>query len=60
MTFVVTGLTGLAPIAHGIHMFGFAQMVRQSGIPFYLAEGGLLFLGALIYTVSREPRARQV
>ncbi|KAL2258021.1 hypothetical protein VTK26DRAFT_8837 [Humicola hyalothermophila] len=56
MTFVTTGLTGFAPIAHGIQMFGFDQMVKQSGIAFYLAEGGLLALGALVYT-TRFPES---
>ncbi|KAI0554863.1 mPR-like GPCR protein [Xylaria curta] len=46
---VVTGLSGLAPIIHGIHMFGFTQMVKQSGLPYYLAEGGLFLLGAVTY-----------
>lgn len=52
LTFVVTGLTGFAPLAHGIQMFGFGQMVKQSGLPYYLGEGGLLVLGAFIYVVS--------
>ncbi|KAI1112511.1 mPR-like GPCR protein [Nemania sp. NC0429] len=47
--FVVTGLSGLAPLIHGIHMFGFAQMARQSGLPYYLAEGGLFLIGAVTY-----------
>ncbi|KAI1757529.1 mPR-like GPCR protein [Xylaria castorea] len=51
---VVTGLSGLAPIIHGIHMFGFAQMVKQSGLPYYLAEGGLFLIGAVTYA-SRFP-----
>ncbi|KAH8162046.1 hypothetical protein CIB48_g6208 [Xylaria polymorpha] len=51
---VVTGLSGLAPIIHGIHMFGFAQMVKQSGLPYYFAEGGLFLIGAITYA-SRFP-----
>ncbi|KAI0194300.1 mPR-like GPCR protein [Xylaria flabelliformis] len=51
---VATGLSGLAPIIHGIHMFGFAQMVKQSGLPYYLAEGGLFLIGAVTYA-SRFP-----
>ncbi|KAI8962104.1 HlyIII-domain-containing protein [Daldinia sp. FL1419] len=49
LTFVCTGLSGLAPIIHGITMFGFAQMMKQSGLPYYLAEGGLFLLGAIVY-----------
>ncbi|KAI1813688.1 mPR-like GPCR protein [Poronia punctata] len=52
--FVVTGLSGLAPIIHGICKFGFAQMVKQSGLPYYLAEGGLFLIGAITYA-SRFP-----
>lgn len=33
-------------------MFGFVQMLKQSGMPYYLAEGALLGLGAFIYAVS--------
>ncbi|KAI1820720.1 mPR-like GPCR protein [Xylaria intraflava] len=54
LVFVVTGLSGLAPIIHGIHMFGFAQMARQSGLPYYLAEGALFLIGAATYA-SRFP-----
>jgi adiponectin receptor len=53
MTFVATGLSGVAPIAHGICLFGWTGMARQSGLPYYLAEGGLLILGAVVYAVSR-------
>jgi adiponectin receptor len=51
-TFVGTGLSGLAPLIHGIKIFGFSQMEKQSGIAYYLGEGLLLILGALFYTVS--------
>ncbi|KAI0427875.1 mPR-like GPCR protein [Xylaria sp. FL1042] len=54
VVFVVTGLSGFAPIIHGIHMFGFAQMVKQSGLPYYFAEGGLFLIGAVTYA-SRFP-----
>ncbi|KAI0418884.1 mPR-like GPCR protein [Xylaria grammica] len=54
VVFVVTGLSGLAPIIHGIHMFGFAQMVKQSGLPYYFAEGGIFLVGAVTYA-SRFP-----
>jgi len=51
MTFVGTGLSGLAPLGHGIQMFGFVQMLKQSEMPYYLAEGGLLGLGVFLYAV---------
>ncbi|KAI1411994.1 mPR-like GPCR protein [Hypoxylon sp. FL1857] len=56
LTFVCTGLSGLAPIIHGIVMFGFQQMMRQSGLPYYLAEGGLFLLGAIVYA-TRFPES---
>ncbi|KAI1100763.1 mPR-like GPCR protein [Jackrogersella minutella] len=56
LTFVCTGLSGLAPIIHGICMFGFAQMMKQSGLPYYLAEGGLFLLGAIVYA-TRFPES---
>ncbi|KAK0609222.1 hemolysin-III related-domain-containing protein [Bombardia bombarda] len=40
MCFVGTGLSGFAPLAHGIYLFGWSQMMKQSGMPYYLAEGG--------------------
>lgn len=50
--FVGTGMSGFAPLAHGIYLFGLPQMLKQSGMPYYLVEGGLLCLGALVYAVS--------
>ncbi|RKU43099.1 hypothetical protein DL546_003839 [Coniochaeta pulveracea] len=56
MTFVATGLTAIAPLAHGICYFGWKAMVRQSGLPYYLAEGACLVLGAVIYA-TRFPES---
>ncbi|OBT39979.1 hypothetical protein VE00_09985 [Pseudogymnoascus sp. WSF 3629] len=50
-TFVCTGLSGFLPLAHGVKILGFSQMVKQSGMPYYLAEGLLLILGTLFYTL---------
>jgi len=55
-TFVCTGFSGFAPLAHGCAIFGFSQMIEQSGMPYYIAEGLLLMLGALFYT-TRIPEA---
>ncbi|KAI6082615.1 mPR-like GPCR protein [Hypoxylon rubiginosum] len=49
LTFVCTGLSGLAPIIHEIYMFGFDQTMKQSGLPYYFAEGGLFLAGAVVY-----------
>lgn len=51
-TFVVTGLSGLAPIAHGLHHFGLSQMMEHLGMPYYLSEGIVILLGVLFYTVG--------
>jgi adiponectin receptor len=53
-TFVVTGLSGFAPLAHGIKLFGFSQMGKQSGMAYYAGEGPLLILRPLFYTVSTQ------
>jgi adiponectin receptor len=50
--FVGTGLSGLAPLLHGIIVFGFSNMVKQSGMPYYFAKGFFLLLGTLFYAVS--------
>ncbi|KAF2432295.1 hemolysin-III channel protein Izh2 [Tothia fuscella] len=49
-TFVGTGPSGLAPLAHGIKKFGFSQMLKQSGMPYCIGEGLLPVLGAIFYT----------
>ncbi|KAE8452231.1 hypothetical protein EG329_001698 [Mollisiaceae sp. DMI_Dod_QoI] len=55
-TVVGIGLLALAPIIHGIKLFGFSQMDKQSGLAYYLLEGCLLALGASFYTL-RIPEA---
>ncbi|KAM0263407.1 hypothetical protein ACHAQJ_001263 [Trichoderma viride] len=57
LAFVGTGLSGFAPLIHGVKMFGFSQMMKQSGMPYYLIEGGFLLLGALIYA-TKFPESR--
>ena len=54
--FVGTGLSGFAPIIHGIVIFGIPQMMAQSGMPFYLLEGFFLLLGVFFYAVSTGSR----
>lgn len=54
LAFIATGLSGFAPLIHGVKMFGFSQMMKQSGMPYYLIEGGFLLLGALIYVVGHH------
>ena len=50
------GLSGFAPLIHGLKIFGFDQMNRQSGMPYYLLEGLLLILGAVFYA-TRTPES---
>ncbi|KAL6874752.1 mPR-typeG-protein-coupled receptor [Trichoderma novae-zelandiae] len=57
LAFVGTGLSGFAPLIHGVTMFGFSQMMKQSGMPYYLIEGGFLLLGALLYA-TKFPECR--
>ncbi|KAL7902405.1 mPR-like GPCR protein [Trichoderma sp. SZMC 28014] len=57
LAFVGTGLSGFAPLIHGITMFGWSQMMKQSGMPYYLAEAVFLLSGALVY-VTRFPESR--
>ncbi|PTB71301.1 mPR-like GPCR protein, partial [Trichoderma longibrachiatum ATCC 18648] len=52
LAFVGTGLSGFAPLIHGITIFGFSQMMKQSGMPYYLVEGAFLLLGALVYATK--------
>ncbi|RAL07704.1 hemolysin III family protein [Aspergillus homomorphus CBS 101889] len=57
LTFVATGLSGFAPLIHGIKLFGISQMMIQSGMPYYLIEGAFLLTGALIYA-TKFPESR--
>ena len=54
--FISTGLSGLVPLAHGLVIHGWYHMWMVSGMPYYLLEGGLLFLGAILYS-SRCPES---
>lgn len=46
-------MSGIAPVTHGLYLFGLRTMLRQSGLPYYLAEAGLLVTGAVVYAVSK-------
>ncbi|KAH8677746.1 mPR-like GPCR protein [Xylariales sp. PMI_506] len=58
LTLIFTGLSGVAPVAHGIQMFGFAQMILQSGLPYYLAEAGVFLTAAVIYATRFPERIK--
>ncbi|KAI4095298.1 MAG: hypothetical protein LQ339_007297 [Xanthoria mediterranea] len=53
--FAFTGLSGLAPLIHGIKLFGVLQMNRQSGMPYYLLEGLLLIIGGTRIPETTKP-----
>ena len=54
--FVGTGLSGFAPLAHGLAIHGWHHMWVASGMPYYLFEGGILGVGALFYA-TRFPES---
>lgn len=60
LTFVCTGLSGIAPLAHGLEMFGFTKMVHQAGLPYFLTAGSLFLVSCVIYGVSRPTPSRQL
>jgi len=47
--FIATALSGLVPVIHGMALFGVPRMARETGIPYYLAEGALLGIGVFFY-----------
>jgi len=49
--FVATGLSGVAPLIHGLHVFGMSQMMRKA-FPYTLAKAGCLLSGTSFYAVS--------
>ena len=42
--FVATGLSGVAPLIHGLIVFGMSQVVRK-GFPYTLAKADSFYLG---------------
>jgi hypothetical protein len=49
--FVATGLSGIAPLIHGLILFGRSQMMRKA-LPYTLAKAGCLLSGTSFYVVS--------
>jgi adiponectin receptor len=50
LMFVMTGLSGVAPLIHGLNVFGMSQMMRKA-FPYTLAKAGCLLSGTLFYAV---------
>lgn len=55
--FIVTGLSGFAPIGHGLFKYGWNQMWVRSGMPFWFLEGIVYLIGTFFYA-SRFPESR--
>jgi predicted membrane channel-forming protein YqfA (hemolysin III family) len=51
LMFVATGLCGVAPLIHGLNVFGMSQMTRKA-LPYTLAKAGCLLSGTWFYAVS--------
>jgi len=49
--FVATGLSGVAPLIHGLKVFGISQMMRKA-FPYTMAKAGCLLSGTVFYAVS--------
>ncbi|KAL2782569.1 hemolysin-III family protein [Aspergillus keveii] len=56
LMFVATGLCGVAPLVHGLNVFGMTQMIRKA-FPYTLAKAGCLLSGTLFYA-TRFPESR--
>lgn len=58
LMFVATGLCGLAPLIHGISVFGMSQMMRKA-FPYTMAKAGCLLSGVSFYAVSLQHREQK-
>jgi adiponectin receptor len=46
--FVLTALSGLAPLAHGLRIYGWSGMWVRGGMPYWLGEGAMYGVGAAL------------
>lgn len=51
LTFMMTGLSGVAPLIHGLKVFGMAQMMRKAFL-YTLVKAGCLLTGASFYAAN--------
>lgn len=56
LMFVATGLSGVAPLIHGLSVFGMSQMMRKA-FPYTLAKAGCLLSGTWFYA-TRFPESQ--
>ena len=55
--FVLTALSGFAPIGHGLWLYGWAEMWERSGMPYWLLEGAIYGVGAALFA-TRWPEKK--
>lgn len=51
LMFVATGLSGVAPLIHGLYVFGISQMMSKA-FPYTLAKASCLLSGVAFYAAS--------
>ncbi|EHY59097.1 ADIPOR-like receptor IZH2 [Exophiala dermatitidis] len=54
--FILTALSGFAPIIHGMLLYGWKEMWLRSGMPYYLLEGLAYGIGAFFF-ITRIPES---
>jgi adiponectin receptor len=54
--FILTALSGFAPIIHGILLYGWDEMMVRSGMPYYFLEGLVYGIGAFFF-LTRIPES---
>lgn len=54
--FILTALSGFAPVIHGLFLYGWDAMWVRSGMPYYLLEGLVYGLGAFFF-ITRIPES---
>lgn len=56
--FVLMGLSAVAPILHGLKIYGFEQLRRTVGLDWVVLQGVLYILGAAIYAARVPERLK--
>ncbi|VTO85638.1 unnamed protein product [Fusarium graminearum] len=51
LSFVAAGMSGVAPLIHGISVFGMAQTIKKV-LPYALVKAACLVSGTFLYAVS--------
>ncbi|KAF1990003.1 HlyIII-domain-containing protein [Aulographum hederae CBS 113979] len=51
IAFVMTGLSGFAPVGHGLIKYGWEEMWVRSGMPYWFLEGAFYGVGALFFAI---------